>query len=545
MGNCILCVKKIGFFTASHHISEGDICGKCWNKLEKYCNLYNKTPQCYSTEQLQTILSYSDSLDIYVEQINEIEYECQKKIEYYNHEIDDCKRNIRKCEKDLKEIKRDYDTDLKEYEREKIKDDYENKREGIPTLKELQQEYVRCQKSGKTLEASNLAALISKIEADDKQTKQDMKNIYEKYKKIDSYTIEASNELIKGYTQSIDATNLICGVQKLIVQLYDVPSENSVCGGEKGTIDLQKEDTQINVAWKLLNLYCCDIKKNINELNCIDKLNSVSIRKIFSKEILEAYIEYLQNMRIGFVVLAQINEREKYIKGAKLRCGEQKLQNDEIYQEDIKALNSLNRKFDEISETINKNMNNIISRMPKWKELKQFSLCSEKLENDVIKNKENNYQPKKTDTETVKENVPCSATNFYEKIVQSVLAAHPISDAGIMCEAGMPLREQIKVEAMKIAFGIPNEDIIYFAASGNIMSGFKKNSKGFAITSHGIFFNDDDKKMGKFSFEEFTNVKLGKSMGYLKMENSEFNICSTAKVLEMLNILQNEIAKNA
>lgn len=128
-----------------------------------------------------------------------------------------------------------------------------------------------------------------------------------------------------------------------------------------------------------------------------------------------------------------------------------------------------------------------------------------------------------------------------EKIIRKVVASHAFSGTGILCESGMPISDRRKVDAIKIAFSIPKEDNIFFAISGNIMSGFNETCKGFAICSHGIYFNDDSKKKGYFLLTDFVEQKISKFLSILKIGTFEFNVAETNRVINLLVALQDEI----
>ena len=44
------------------------------------------------------------------------------------------------------------------------------------------------------------------------------------------------------------------------------------------------------------------------------------------------------------------------------------------------------------------------------------------------------------------------------------------------------------------------------------MSGVDERMKGFAVTSHGVFFNYDHRKKGSFFLDEFVDVKISRWM---------------------------------
>lgn len=76
------------------------------------------------------------------------------------------------------------------------------------------------------------------------------------------------------------------------------------------------------------------------------------------------------------------------------------------------------------------------------------------------------------------------------------------------------------------------------------MSGVDERMKGFAVTSHGVFFNDDHRKKGRFFLDEFVDVKISRWIGYLRFGDYEFNLGNDLnRMIRALNDLQDETMK--
>jgi len=59
---------------------------------------------------------------------------------------------------------------------------------------------------------------------------------------------------------------------------------------------------------------------------------------------------------------------------------------------------------------------------------------------------------------------------------------------------GNPIPESNHTENVRSAFNIPIYDKIFFAVCADILNrGFKSDSKGFALASHGFYFRDEKK----------------------------------------------------
>lgn len=131
-----------------------------------------------------------------------------------------------------------------------------------------------------------------------------------------------------------------------------------------------------------------------------------------------------------------------------------------------------------------------------------------------------------------------------EKIIKKTFASNPVTGTGVYCESGNPLSDRRKVEAAKIAFDIPDNDKVFLIVSGNLMSGVDERMKGFAVTSHGVFFNDDHRRKGYYFLDEFVDVKVSKGLGYLKFANYEFNLgLDLNRIMKAMNALQDETMK--
>lgn len=131
-----------------------------------------------------------------------------------------------------------------------------------------------------------------------------------------------------------------------------------------------------------------------------------------------------------------------------------------------------------------------------------------------------------------------------ERIIRKTFASNPPSGVGVYCESGNPISDRRKVDAVKTAFDIPESDHVFLIVSGNLMSGVDERMKGFAVTSHGVFFNDDHKKKGYYFLDEFVDVKVSKGFGYLKFGNYEFNLgLDLNKMVRVMNALQDETMK--
>ena len=131
-----------------------------------------------------------------------------------------------------------------------------------------------------------------------------------------------------------------------------------------------------------------------------------------------------------------------------------------------------------------------------------------------------------------------------EKIIKKAFSRNPLNSVGVYCESGNPISDERKVAAAKIAFDIPVNDKVFLIVSGNFMSGVDERMKGFAVTSHGVFFNDDHRKKGSFFLDEFVDVKISRWSGYLRFGDYEFNLGNDLnRMIRALNDLQNETMK--
>lgn len=132
-------------------------------------------------------------------------------------------------------------------------------------------------------------------------------------------------------------------------------------------------------------------------------------------------------------------------------------------------------------------------------------------------------------------------TRIAEKIISEVLARHSLTGSGFCSDSGLPLNDKRKVDASRVAFRIPKDENIFFIASGNIMGGINESSKGFAITSFGIYFRDDNKKTGMFYLDKLADLKISTFMSFLKIGSFEFNIGTVGKLKNMMLDLQDEV----
>ena len=133
-----------------------------------------------------------------------------------------------------------------------------------------------------------------------------------------------------------------------------------------------------------------------------------------------------------------------------------------------------------------------------------------------------------------------------EEIIMDVLSDYTFTGIGAVdCvfNGGHPINESSETQKARIAFQIPKKDKIFFMVSANVISGFKDNGKGFAITSHGICYCDDKKTRGIIYLDDIVNYKISKSLGYLRLGSFEFNITGVRKVMDMLLDLQNFVYK--
>lgn len=156
----------------------------------------------------------------------------------------------------------------------------------------------------------------------------------------------------------------------------------------------------------------------------------------------------------------------------------------------------------------------------------------------------NGKQVTNTTNNTSNENGQQSVAEYIriaEKIVFGVLAHHTFGGSGILSESGSPISDLRKVNAAKTAFSIPKEDNVFFVASGNIWGGINESSKGFALTSRGIYGVDDHKKQMFFWYDQFAQLKISIFMSYVKLGEYEFNVTDTKKIKNMLLDLQDEV----
>lgn len=130
---------------------------------------------------------------------------------------------------------------------------------------------------------------------------------------------------------------------------------------------------------------------------------------------------------------------------------------------------------------------------------------------------------------------------FGEKVISAVLGQYALNGVGVICGSGLEILDKVKVNAARKAFHIPEEEKVFLIVSGNIMGGINERSKGFALTSRGLYFRDDDKKEGMFYLHKLVNLKIGTSMSFLKLGSFEFNISDTRKIKNLFLDLQCEV----
>lgn len=134
------------------------------------------------------------------------------------------------------------------------------------------------------------------------------------------------------------------------------------------------------------------------------------------------------------------------------------------------------------------------------------------------------------------------SNDVFEIMIEKVLAHHSFSIGyDLIYESGFPIKDLQRVRNAKIAFDIPDKDNVYFIVNGNIIRKITANSKGFAISSSGFYFCDDDRKKESFDWYRLVDFELSKSFGFLKIGNFQFNFAQTKKILDMLWELQIEI----
>lgn len=129
-------------------------------------------------------------------------------------------------------------------------------------------------------------------------------------------------------------------------------------------------------------------------------------------------------------------------------------------------------------------------------------------------------------------------------ILKTIVARNAFTDVGIICQSGSPIKND-KANKARISFGIPDIDDIYFIASGQMMGGVNETSKGFAITTSGIFYRKNGREQGFYDWEMFSNIRISSNtFTYIEIGAVEFQVSGQKQVLKLLLALQIEIRNN-
>ncbi len=81
-----------------------------------------------------------------------------------------------------------------------------------------------------------------------------------------------------------------------------------------------------------------------------------------------------------------------------------------------------------------------------------------------------------------------------------------------------------KLQAARTHFQIPADDDVYLIYDGTVFGSCKK---GFALTTSGVHYNDEDNHLGSYTWEEFMENDVSYASGELFMGEARF-ICGTA-----------------
>lgn len=553
---CLFCNKKIGLLgkLTSKTYAEGAICGSCIERFNDALYVYYQTTDGYTLDQLRIIHPHIPELLSHRAKLKEIDSK-------YNDFIVPVKNKLHESELEYSELERESTRDLQsqklEFQKEVEKMNMEEGRDSSGKKVRYnaeEREMLREQKyyirHGMKLEADNVDVIFARedetywtyIEAE-------TENLV-KFEKALSLNLESAKKEIEYLKKMIRLNDgmLIC--ERFAYVFTFVPAEKDLFGFT-GKNETQSKD--LVDAVKIIRATISDVlgdqAKGFN-------ISDLSYRQLAQTQ--HDYAEIMGNLDVELARATGVLESQTLAIRAQEVMEDSKSESEltlELRKEYHRFKDILNKCHEDYDDRCNRLQKMYISFLQAARsgqiqpQKNVYALETEKAALPVAQPMPpGKAEPK--DSPFHKEDQPSlsvssSYVNFsIGSILKTVVARHAFTDVGIICQSGLPIKND-KADKAKISFGIPDTDDIYFIASGQMMGGISETSKGFAITTSGIFYRKNGREQGFYDWELFSSIRISSNtFTYIEIGAVELQVSGQRKVLELLLDLQREIRNN-
>lgn len=469
----------------------------------------------------------------------------------YNGLIAPVKDKLRQCEHDVSAIKRDLEKQRAEDKREieQINSEFGRDSSGKKVKwseedREMLEERKHYLQRGRKLEVSNIDAIFAQEEKDYWDSIYDYKRISEKSEKSFSLLLEGAKKEIEYLKTMILLNDSRRNCERFAYIFKFVPAEKDLFGFTGKAETLSKSLAE---AVEIIKIPVSDVFDSIAHKDF--NISDLSYQQL--AQLHYDYIEIIENWDIELVRAEGLLKSHSFALKANEVWGES--ENVERDREEYRILTENLKKrqadFDERSNQLRKKYVSFLQAACTAKLQSQNNVQTAKTRETAlpVAQQISPQKPEPTDSPFHKEDQSSLIVlSSYGKsrigsILETIVARHAFTDVGIICQSGSPIKND-KADKSRISFGIPDTDDIYFIASGQIMGGISETSKGFAITTSGIFYRKNGREQGFCDWKMFSNIRIAaNTFTYIEIGAVEFQVSGQKKVLKLLLDLQSEI----
>lgn len=509
---CLFCNKKIGLLgkLTSKTYAEGAICGSCVERFNDALYVYYQTTDGYTLDQLRIVHPRIPELLSYRAKLKEIDSK------YYDF-IAPVKSKLQSRESDFSMMSRDSEKELQKFKQEAERDIQETIRED------------------------------GRYSRTTKEFIQDVTKGIENMEKSTQLIMEEAKEEIEYLKSMISINDRQHSCERFAYTFKFVPAEKDLFGfvGKDETLSKSLAEVVDTIKYTISVVLDRTTYKNFN----LSELSYQQLAHLYYN-----YIEIMGNWNIELV------KAEGMVK-----CQSLSLKASEVWG-DSKDVESAKERYYSLADDLKKceaNCSDCLDRLRKRcvSFLDDVLSAKNQPQNDVHTLKSGKtvlpvaqpISPRKeepADSPFHKGDQPSlSASSSYGdshigNILKTIVARNAFTDIGIICQNGLPINND-KADKARISFGIPDVDDIYFIASGQMMGGISETSKGFAITTSGIFYRKNGREQGFYDWELFSSIRISSNtFTYIEIGAVELQVSGQRKVLELLLDLQREIRNN-